>query len=144
MHETGTAEVVRHDLPAGHVEQAVEPANEYCSSVAPLQTIGLTEVVKHLKPAGHYMQVCPPEREYVPERQLTGAFATPLHEEPAGQVEQAVWLANEYYSAVCPLQTTGLREFERHLEPAGHSVHCILPPSEYYPDVQAVITDPEH
>ena len=83
-----------------------------------------------MEPAGHVMQVFPPEREYVPGSQFTGALETPPHEEPAGQVEQAVAPASEYCSATSPLQTIGLAEVVGHLEPAGHCVHCIKPPVE--------------
>ena len=44
---------MRHDLPAGHVEQAIAPAREYYSAVSPLQAIGLAVKVGHLDPAGH-------------------------------------------------------------------------------------------
>lgn len=50
---TGVLDTPAQELPAAHVEQVIAPAREYCSSVKPLQRIGLTEVEGHLEPAGH-------------------------------------------------------------------------------------------
>ena len=99
---------MRHDLPAGHVEQAIAPAREYYSAVSPLQAIGLAVKVGHLDPAGHFVQTLSLVSAYHPEVQGTSALETLGQELPAGHVEQIIAPASEYCCNYDPSHKTGL------------------------------------